>query len=169
MPTLRTKERLLLQQQGSLPQIKTLHSRSALLNPHYPTSAMVLFNTLIPALTITVNVNNVLPIGNGSLSTGSSLILGHINSGTLVSVPGFGIPINATIQQGDDWPTIDPDQKHARPNLRALATTDDGERLEVLSSGIQVPTPEFLQIIQGAGNGSLPWGSTYSGEQLLDP
>ena len=125
---------------------------------------MVLFNTLIPALTITFNVTNVLPSGNGSLSTGSSLILVHINSGTLVSVPGFAIPINATLQQGDDWPTIDPDQKHARPDSRVVATTDDGEYLEVVSSGIQVPTPELLDIIQGKGNGSLSYGNTYSGE-----
>lgn len=128
---------------------------------------MVLFNTLVPALTITFNVSNVLPVGNGSLSTGSSLILGHVNSGTLVSVPGFGVPINATLRQGDDWPTIDPDQKHARPDSRVLAATDDGAYVEVVSSGIQVPTPELLGIISGAKGGSLPYGSTYSGEQSL--
>ena len=124
----------------------------------------MLFNTLIPALTITFNVNSVIPIGNSALSTGSSLILGHINGGTLVSAPGFSVPINATLGQGDDWPTIDPDQKHARPDSRVVAKTDDGEYLEIVSSGIQVPTPELLEIIQGKGQGSLAYGSTYSGK-----
>ena len=128
---------------------------------------MHIFNALVPALTITFNVNKVIPIGEGALSTGSSLILGHINNGTIVSVPGFSTPINGTLLQGDDWPTIDPDQKHARPDSRVAVKTDDGEYLEVVSYGIQVPTPELLGIISGARQGSLKYGSTYSGQSHL--
>ena len=49
-----------------------------------------------------------------------------------------------------------------------VALTNDGEYLEVVSSGIQVPTPELLDIIQGKGKGSLAYGSTYSGQSSHD-
>ncbi|KAF6228482.1 hypothetical protein HO133_008212 [Letharia lupina] len=44
-----------------------------------------------------LTVQNVLQIVSGNLSTGGTLVLGHITMGTLVSEPGFETPINATI------------------------------------------------------------------------
>jgi Protein of unknown function (DUF3237) len=124
---------------------------------------MLIYNTLIPALFLNVTVKTILPIGSGSLSTGGSLVLGHIASGTLVSEPGFETTINATISYADDWPVADPDGKHSRPDLRGLVSTDDGEYLQVAATGIQTPVKELGEIVTG-GKGSLAFGSFQSGE-----
>ncbi|MCJ1272291.1 hypothetical protein MMC21_000077 [Puttea exsequens] len=123
---------------------------------------MVVFNSLVPALFLNLTVQNIIPIGNGSLSTGGTLVLGHIESGTLVSEPGFETAIDATISYANDWPTSDPDGKHGRPDLRGLVTTHDHEYLEVLATGIQTPIPQLGAIITGASKDSLPFGSFQS-------
>lgn len=60
-----------------------------------------------------LTVQNVLQIVSDKLSTGGTLVLGHITMGTLVSEPGFETPINATMSHTNDWPTIDPSGLHS--------------------------------------------------------
>lgn len=67
------------------------------------------------------------------------------------------------MSDANDWPTVDPDGLHDRPNIRGLITTDDGEYIELLATGLQTPIPELGPIIQGTGQGSLPWGAFQSG------
>lgn len=124
---------------------------------------MVVFNYLVPALVLDVIVQNVLPIGSGDLSTGGSLVLGHVTNGTLLSEPGFETPINATISHTNDWPTIDPDLLHSRPDFIGLVSTDDGAYLQIHATGIQAVTPEVAAITTGmTNNASLPYGAFYS-------
>lgn len=79
----------------------------------------------------------------------------------------FETSITGVINYGDDWPTLDTDKMHDRPNLRALITTDDGENLELTATGIQTPNAELGAIITGTGKGALAFGSFQSG--LPDP
>lgn len=76
----------------------------------------------------------------------------------------FETPIKATMSKADDWPTIDPDGLHDRPDIRGLVSTDDGEYLELLATGLQTINPELGAIITGAGPGSLAFGDFQSGE-----
>ncbi|KAG6986565.1 hypothetical protein G7Y79_00077g099570 [Physcia stellaris] len=128
---------------------------------------MVAFNDLVPALILNLTVQTVFPIGSGEISTGGRVIVGPIVNGTLQSEPGFETRINATISNADDWPTIDPDGKHERPDLRGLVTTDDDEHLEILATGIQTIIPELNQIITGEKQLNLPFGTFQSGELLM--
>ena len=125
-----------------------------------------------------------IPIGSNNISTGGRLILGPIVNGTLQSEPGvcnlqscplpntteyqqFETQINATISSADDWPTVDADGKHERPDLRGLIRTDDDEYLQILATGIQTIVPELNQIITGEQELSLPFGFFQSGEFIL--
>ena len=76
----------------------------------------------------------------------------------------FETKINGTISNANDWPTIDPDGLHGRPNLLGLLTTDDGEYLQIATTGIQTPTPEVGKIVSGQGTGSLAFGDFQSGK-----
>ncbi|CAF9935254.1 MAG: hypothetical protein HETSPECPRED_009715 [Heterodermia speciosa] len=123
---------------------------------------MVAFNHLVPALILNLTVQSVIPIGSNNISTGGRLILGPIVNGTLESEPGFETQINATFSNADDWPTVDPDGKHERPDLRGLIKTDDDEYLQILAKGIQTIIPELTQIITGEKELSLPFGAFQS-------
>ncbi|KAL8866439.1 MAG: hypothetical protein Q9174_006303, partial [Haloplaca sp. 1 TL-2023] len=80
----------------------------------------------------------------------------------MLTHPQFETPINATISNADDWPTIDADGLHERPDLRGLVTTDDEEYLQILATGIQTIIPELNQIITGEKELSLPFGTFQS-------
>ena len=67
-----------------------------------------------------------------------------------------------------DYPTVDPDGQHDRPNARGLISTDDDEYLQFEATGIQTTTPELLSIITGSGTGDLPFGAFQSGENAPD-
>lgn len=51
-----------------------------------------------------------------------------------------------------------------RPDIRGLVSTDDGEYLELLATGLQTINPQLGAIITGAGSGSLAFGEFQSGE-----
>ncbi|CAL8578668.1 hypothetical protein XPA_004436 [Xanthoria parietina] len=123
---------------------------------------MVAFLDLVPALILNLTVSTIFPIGSNETSTGGRVIVGPIVNGTLQSEPGFETLINATISSADDWPTIDPDGLHQRPDLRGLVTTDDGEFVEILATGIQTIIPELNQIITGEKELNLPFGTFQS-------
>ncbi len=75
----------------------------------------------------------------------------------------FETSIAGAISDANDWPTLDPDKLHDRPNLRGLINTDDGYYLELTATGIQTVNPQLGAIITGTGKGALPWGSFQSG------
>ncbi|KAL8710653.1 MAG: hypothetical protein Q9220_004877 [cf. Caloplaca sp. 1 TL-2023] len=125
---------------------------------------MVAFNHLVPALVLNLTVRSVIPIGQNNISTGGRLIIGPIVNGTIQSEPGFETRINGTILNADDWPTVDPDGKHERPDLRGLIKTDDDDYLQILATGIQTIVPELNQIITGEKELNLPFGFFQSGE-----
>ncbi|KAI4231903.1 MAG: hypothetical protein LQ349_005313 [Xanthoria aureola] len=110
---------------------------------------------------LTLTVSTIFSIGSNETSTGGRVIMGPIVNGTLQSEPGFETFINATISNAD-WPTIDPDGLHQRPDLRGLVTTDDGEYLQILATGIQTIIPELNQIITGEKGLNLPFGTFQS-------
>ena len=66
--------------------------------------------------------------------------------------------------QANGWPTVDLDGQHTRPNLLGLLTTDDGEYIQVTTTGNQTLTPEVADIVTGKVTGSLAYGSFQSGK-----
>ena len=62
-----------------------------------------------------------------------------------------------------DFPSVDPDGLHDRPNARGLISTADGEYLQAEFQGIQTIIPELEPIITGTGTGNLAFGSFQSG------
>lgn len=64
----------------------------------------------------------------------------------------------------NDWPTVDPDLLHGRPDILGLVFTDDGAYLQVRATGIRAVTPEVAAITNGlTSNASLPYGAFFSG------
>ena len=76
----------------------------------------------------------------------------------------FETTINAQLLYTNDFPTVDPDGLHSRPNFRGLVKTDDQEYLEIHATGIQTLTPDLIAVTSGTGTGNLPFGSTQSGK-----
>ena len=64
----------------------------------------------------------------------------------------------------NDFPTIDPDGLHVRPDFIGLVSTDDGDYLQVHATGIQQATTEVADIINGrSDDASVPYGAIYCG------
>ncbi|KAH8804443.1 hypothetical protein F5884DRAFT_859069 [Xylogone sp. PMI_703] len=124
---------------------------------------MLMYNYLVPALYLNVTVSQLYL---GTLNTGSSLVLGHIDLGTLRSEPGFEPHVEADVLYGDDYPTIDPSRKITRTNMRAtIQPRDDEIAFQMQATGIEMSTPDKDVILAAKGSGpgyKAAYGSAYA-------
>ncbi|KAI1202131.1 hypothetical protein F5X97DRAFT_253788 [Nemania serpens] len=113
------------------------------------------FNTLIPALAFQLRIFAVYPIGE--LPTG--LIWSNGNSvGTLKSVPGFDIAVNATSLHMDDF-TVATSNGPLELRARGMFKTDDGQYIGVTGKGLLAGTPHVKAIIANeTGVKPMKWG-----------
>ncbi|EED18134.1 hypothetical protein TSTA_118980 [Talaromyces stipitatus ATCC 10500] len=57
----------------------------------------------------------------GTIVSGSNLIHWETGSGTLTTAEGYEQLVEANVEYGSDWLLFDPDNGHARPQLKLLA------------------------------------------------
>ncbi|RMJ08351.1 hypothetical protein CDV36_012046 [Fusarium kuroshium] len=86
----------------------------------------------------------------GSTSNGEILNVVPISSGTVISEPGFGIPLDAEIAFGSDYVRINPSQSHARIHVNAILKNKDGTLVTYSYRGVIKMDAAFLAILSGS-------------------
>ncbi|KAI1406991.1 hypothetical protein F5Y13DRAFT_207086 [Hypoxylon sp. FL1857] len=113
------------------------------------------FNELVPALIFNLRIFALYPIGN--LTTGGLWSNGN-GIGTLTSVPGYNLTVNATTIHMDDFNVVNPDGPYTL-NAQGLVRTDDGHVIGVHSTGLLANTPHVQDIMANrTGVQPLRWG-----------
>jgi cell wall assembly regulator SMI1 len=69
------------------------------------------------------------------------------SSGSIETVQGFEPAFKADIVWGTDWLTFDPSGTHARVNLKALATTEEGHAISFAYTATIVLNDEIRKIL----------------------
>ncbi|KAL6364139.1 hypothetical protein LRP88_02055 [Fusarium phalaenopsidis] len=87
----------------------------------------------------------------GSTSNGEVLNVVPISSGTVVSEPGFSVPVDAEIAFGSDHVRINPSQSHARIHVNAILKNKDGALVTYSYHGVIKVDAVFLAILSGPG------------------
>ncbi|KAH6710546.1 hypothetical protein BKA61DRAFT_488866, partial [Leptodontidium sp. MPI-SDFR-AT-0119] len=82
----------------------------------------------------------------GVIHTGSTLTHFETPSRTIETVEGFSPAFKATVGFGADWLTFDPDKKHGRISLKAMAKTEDGKNISFGYTGIIDMTEDVWKI-----------------------
>ncbi|KAL4808799.1 hypothetical protein BDV18DRAFT_157737 [Aspergillus unguis] len=73
-----------------------------------------------------------------------------VASGSLISEPGFPVPVDAELVFGSDYVRVEQAQSHARINVNAvLKNKADGSFLSYSYKGIVDVNPEFVAIFSG--------------------
>ncbi|KAM5383734.1 hypothetical protein ACJZ2D_001723 [Fusarium nematophilum] len=88
----------------------------------------------------------------GSTSNGEILNVVPISSGSLVSEPGFSVPLDGKIAFGSDYVRIDPSQSHARIHVNAIVKNKDGALITYSYRGIIKVDAPFMAILTGDPN-----------------
>ncbi|KAI9046046.1 DUF3237 domain-containing protein [Aspergillus affinis] len=133
------------------------------------------FPSLQPAIVWKVNVGAGHPIG--PRQSGASLVHFETPTGTVETVEGFEPKFKANVVFGADWLEFDPDQKHARINMKAIARyyyrsieedflranvyrrTEDGKEISFGYTGIIDTNEAVLKIFhQQPDSVSVPFG-----------
>ncbi|KAH8429234.1 hypothetical protein N8T08_007198 [Aspergillus melleus] len=115
------------------------------------------FPSLQPAIVWKVNVGAGHPIG--PRQSGATLIHFETPTGTVETVEGFEPKFKANVVFGADWLEFDPDQKHARINMKAIARTEDGKEISFGYTGIIDTNEAVLKIFhQQPDSVSVPFG-----------
>ncbi|KAL9095962.1 MAG: hypothetical protein Q9165_001960 [Trypethelium subeluteriae] len=113
------------------------------------------FGALLPALVFRLNIFARYPIGN--LPTGQYVGNGN-DVGTLTSVPGYNVSVNASLNHLDDFTTIAPGGPY-RMDIRGLLETDDGEYIGVSAIGFIANTTRVADILGNqSGTTATQWG-----------
>ncbi|KAJ5329226.1 hypothetical protein N7452_009616 [Penicillium brevicompactum] len=82
-------------------------------------------------------------------------------TGTIETVEGFEPRFTGKIDFGADWLSFDPDQKHARIDMKAIATTDDGKKISFGYTGTIELNEAIMKIFSQAPDSvSVPFGSS---------
>ncbi|KAJ5712066.1 hypothetical protein N7488_006222 [Penicillium malachiteum] len=96
-------------------------------------------------------------------------------TGTIETVPGFEPQFSAKVVFGADWLEFDPDKKHARINMKAVATTEDGKDISFGYEGIIELNEAVMKIFNMEPDSvSVPFGFStgshqfHSGDQALE-
>ncbi|KAG2001025.1 hypothetical protein GB937_010589 [Aspergillus fischeri] len=133
---------------------------------------IVNFPSLQPAIVWKVNAGAAHPVG--PRQSGSTLIHFETPTGTIETVEGFEPQFKGKVVFGADWLEFDPDQKHARINMKAIATTDDGKEISFGYTGIIELNEAVMKIFnQTPDSESVPFGfstgahSFFSGDPSL--
>ncbi|OOQ83532.1 hypothetical protein PEBR_34492 [Penicillium brasilianum] len=131
------------------------------------------FATLQPAIVWKVNAGAAHPIG--PRQSGSTLIHFETPTGTIETVPGFEPQFSAKVVFGADWLEFDPDKKHARINMKAVATTTDDKDISFGYQGIIALNEAVMKIFNMEPDSvSVPFGFStgshqfHSGDPALD-
>ncbi|KAH6980779.1 hypothetical protein BKA56DRAFT_656868 [Ilyonectria sp. MPI-CAGE-AT-0026] len=99
----------------------------------------------------------------GSVSDGGSLNIVPIASGTLISEPGFSVPLDAEIVYGSDYVRMEPSQGHTRINVNAILKNKDGSFLTYSYTGIVEVDEAFLAILTANPNAkTTAYGNAFS-------
>ncbi|KAF2181513.1 hypothetical protein K469DRAFT_638237 [Zopfia rhizophila CBS 207.26] len=113
------------------------------------------FNTLLPALVFKLRIFSLYPIGPTDLGT---TVSNGNGIGTLTSVPGYNLTINATSIHMDDFNGIAKGGPYT-VDARGLWKNYDGAMFGVQSSGLLANTPHVQDILANkTGVEPLKWG-----------
>ncbi|KAJ5765404.1 hypothetical protein N7520_004963 [Penicillium odoratum] len=123
------------------------------------------FATLQPAIVWKVNAGAAHLVG--PRQSGSTLIHFETPSGTIETVPGFEPHFSAKVVFGADWLEFDPDKKHARINMKAVATTEDGKDISFGYEGIIELNEAVMKIFNMEPDSvSVPFGFSTGSHQF---
>ncbi|KAF2846073.1 hypothetical protein T440DRAFT_493013 [Plenodomus tracheiphilus IPT5] len=115
------------------------------------------FPSLQPAIVCKVEVGAGHVVG--PKHSGSTLIHFETPTGTLETVEGFEPKFQANVVFGADWLTFDDDKRHARINLKAVATTEDDKAIDFGYQGIIALNEEVMSIFNMEPTSkSVPFG-----------
>ncbi|KAG2416286.1 hypothetical protein HFD88_007501 [Aspergillus terreus] len=118
---------------------------------------IVNFPSLQPAIVWKVNAGAAHPVG--PRQSGSNLIHFETPTGTIETVEGFEPRFKGKVVFGADWLEFDPDQKHARINMKAIATTDEGKEISFGYTGTIELNEAVMKIFnQAPDSESVPFG-----------
>ncbi|MCJ1330498.1 hypothetical protein MMC10_007183 [Thelotrema lepadinum] len=141
------------------------------------------FNTLVPAFIAAVNLTSLVSVSLastrqfsapflnlvthpdsqsviGELDTGTQLNYGQA-IGTMKSVDGYPVNLNATAVHTDDLPTADATNFHL--SIRGVWQTDDDTLIAYNVEGPLAATQKIVDIFSGAPNATATeWGESYS-------
>ncbi|KAJ5087787.1 hypothetical protein N7456_011403 [Penicillium angulare] len=101
------------------------------------------FNTLVPALVFQLRIFSLYPIGE--LSTGGIWSNGN-GVGTLTSVAGSDLYLNANTIHMDDFNVVNPDKPYTL-NAQGLLATDDGHYIGIYGKGLLPNTDHVRSIL----------------------
>ncbi|KAI0419755.1 hypothetical protein F5X98DRAFT_372380 [Xylaria grammica] len=105
------------------------------------------FPRLKPAYILKINLGQILTIGN--IASGEKMLHVETSTGSLTTADGYEHAVTGEVVYGADWLINDPDQKHARPNLKLLIKTDDGIVLSSEYTGVAVFSEPINRMWQG--------------------
>ncbi|KAI9370400.1 hypothetical protein BJX61DRAFT_96107 [Aspergillus egyptiacus] len=127
---------------------------------------IVNFPSLQPALVWKVNAGAAHPVG--PRHSGSTLIHFETPTGTIETVEGFEPQFKGKVVFGADWLEFDPDQKHARINMKAVATTDEGKEISFGYTGVIDTNEAVMKIFNMAPDSvSVPFGFSTGAHSYL--
>ncbi|KAF5026977.1 hypothetical protein F66182_1007 [Fusarium sp. NRRL 66182] len=86
----------------------------------------------------------------GSTSNGETLTVVPLSSGTVLSEPGFSVPLDAEIVFGSDYFRIDPSQSHAQIRVKAILRNIDGTLISYTYRGVVKLDTALVAILAGA-------------------
>ncbi|KAI0157186.1 hypothetical protein GGR52DRAFT_577180 [Hypoxylon sp. FL1284] len=124
------------------------------------------FPSLQPAVITKVNITDVNTLGQ--IFNGSKLTHFGIPTGTVETVPGFEPAFKAKVVFGADWLSFDPDDKHARIDLRGIAQTEKGYAIDFRAAGVINITPEIRKIVtMDPTMATVPFGAITASHSFL--
>ncbi|KAH7161072.1 hypothetical protein EDB81DRAFT_879407 [Dactylonectria macrodidyma] len=88
----------------------------------------------------------------GALSTGGSLSVVPFTSGSVVSEPGFSVPLDAEVIYGSDNVRMEPSQGHTRIHVNAILKNKDGSLLTYSYTGIIEVDEDVVALLTGSPN-----------------
>ncbi|RWA11906.1 hypothetical protein EKO27_g3190 [Xylaria grammica] len=114
------------------------------------------FPRLKPAYILKINLGQILSIGKHSQGEPGLCMCGvsylcrqETSTGSLTTADGYEHAVTGEVVYGADWLINDPDEKHARPNLKLLIKTDDGIVLSSEYTGVAVFSEPINRMWQG--------------------
>ncbi|KAF8476082.1 hypothetical protein BDZ91DRAFT_758590 [Kalaharituber pfeilii] len=101
------------------------------------------------------------PVEIGTISSGSNLNYVRITGGRVTTVHTFSGPkLESTVMEGEDWISVDNDNKRFRLDVKMLITTNDNAQILFKYVGIVNVTPEITLCLGRHENASaVPFGN----------
>ncbi|KAG0643001.1 hypothetical protein HOY80DRAFT_948083 [Tuber brumale] len=116
---------------------------------------------LEPALILTLGLD--LPLSTGRIPIGHDLSYTYCPNGTITSVPGAEVPVDASVIHGDAIVRIDPAGDKFRLDVHGVARTTNGSIFQFTYHAINTPVPEFRAVLARAPDArSTDFGDMFS-------